>query len=206
MFSCRTAFLDLLLNTALAFACLFVASVQHMRPAAAQASIEPKAEFMLEMTWPDGSLDDIDLWVLLPDGRKVGFNRQDTGLATLDRDDRGAYGDVFRDGDQVKVIRANREVVALRGIAPGRYIVNAHHYNRFTEAAVGVPDEWKRSEVPVKVKLTKINPRIAEIGEHAVTLSSVGQQATVFAFQVDTAGNVSEFATDADLQFVELAK
>ncbi len=91
----RTAFLDLLLNALLLFVCLFALAFMQMRPVQDGRSIEAKAELMLEMTWPDGSLDDVDLWVLLPDGQKVGFNRKDPGVATLDRDDRGAYGDTF---------------------------------------------------------------------------------------------------------------
>ena len=202
----RTAFLDLLLNTALAFACLFVLAFVHMRPPTQTAkAVEPKAEFVLEMTWPDGSLDDIDLWLMLPDGQKVGFNRKDIGLATLDRDDRGGYGDAYLAGSERRLIRTNREVIAVRGIAPGRYIVNAHYYAKFTEDVIGFADEWKLPSLPVKVKLTQLNPRIVEVGANEVTLSTVGEQATVFAFDVDDKG-APRLHTDADLPFVEVRK
>jgi hypothetical protein len=202
----RTAFLDLLFNALLLFVFLFALAFLHMRPTQPGKSIEAKAEFMLEMVWPDGNLDDIDLWLLLPDGQKVGFNRKDVGLATLDRDDRGAYGDTYWDGTERKLIRTNREVVAVRAIAPGRYVVNAHYYARFTEEFTGFKDEWARPDVPVKVKLTKMNPRITEVGSGEVTLFGVGQQATVFDFQVDSEGNVLELSRAADLPFVEVRK
>ncbi len=203
----RTAFLDLLFNTLLVFVCLFAVAFLQMRPPTQPGkSIEAKAEFVLEMTWPDGSLDDIDLWLLLPDGEKVGFNRKDIGVATLDRDDRGAFGDVYFDGTQRKLIRVNREVIAVRGIVPGHFVVNAHYYGHFTEERAGFPDLWGKSEIPVKVKLTKLNPRVSEIGTGQVTLSTVGEQATAFAFDVDSQGQVSRFDTKADLPFVEVVK
>jgi hypothetical protein len=202
----RTAFLDLLFNALLLFVCLFALAFMQMRPVQDGQSIEAKAELMLEMTWPDGSLDDVDMWVLLPDGQKVGFNRKDPGVATLDRDDRGAYGDTFWDGTERKLIRVNREVVAVRANLPGRYVVNAHYYAHFSEGFAGFKDEWARSHIPVKAKLIKLNPRITEIGAAEDTLFAVGQQATLFDFQVDAAGNVSAFNADADLPFVEVSK
>ena len=57
----RTAFLDLLFNALLLFVCLFALAFMQMRPVQEGQSIEAKAELMLEMTWPDGSLDDVDL-------------------------------------------------------------------------------------------------------------------------------------------------
>jgi hypothetical protein len=206
MSAIRTAFLDLLFNTLLVFVVLFSLAFTQMRPPAHDQAIEPKAELVLEMTWPDGSLDDVDMWLLLPDGRKVGFNRKDVGVATLDRDDRGAYGDIYWDGQERKLIRSNREVIAVRGILPGRYVVNAHYYGRFTQEYTGFQDEWARPDVPVKVKLTKINPRVQEVGVHEATLFAVGQQVTVFAFEVQGADEMPTLDRQADLPFVEATK
>ena len=202
----KTAFIDVLFSMLIAMFCLFVVAFASINPRSQDKSIEQKAELVLEMTWPDGSLDDVDLWVLLPDGQKVGFNRKDPGVATLDRDDRGAYGDTFWDGTERKIIRVNREVVAIRANMPGRYVVNAHYYAHFSEEFSGFKDEWARSHIPVKAKLTKLNPRITEIGAAEETLFAVGQQATLFDFQVDAAGTVSAFNADADLPFVEVTK
>ena len=202
----RTAFLDLLLNTAMLFACLFALSFMQMRPVTEGGkAVDAKAEYVIEMTWPDGSLDDIDLWLLLPDGRRVGFNGKDAGLATLDRDDRGAFGDIYFDGPQRKLIRINREVIAVRGLAPGRYVVNAHYYGNFTPEMIGFADEWQRPDIPVKVKLTRLNPRVTDLGSREFTLFAPGQQATAFTFYVDDEGGAT-LRTDEDLPFVELRK
>jgi hypothetical protein len=200
----RTAFLDLLLNVALTFACMFALAFVQMRPLAQAGNpVEPKAELIIEMSWPDGSLHDIDLWLLLPDGQRVGFNKKDVGQATLDRDDRGAHGDIYWDGTERRLIRSNREVIAVRGLAPGRYVVNAYYYAQMREDLVGFADEWRQDAIPVKVKLTRLNPRVTEVGTREVTLSRVGEQATAFGFEVDEEGHATLHA-DADLPFVEM--
>jgi hypothetical protein len=203
----KTAFIDVLFSMLIAVFCLFVLAFVSMNPAAETSKgLAAKAEFVIEMSWPDGSLDDVDLWLLLPDGRKVGFNKKDAGIATLDRDDRGAHGDMYHDGDERKLIRVNREVIAVRGIMPGRYTVNAHYYAGFDEAKVGFKDEWGHSHIPLKVKLTKVNPRVVEAGASEVVLRTVGEQVTAFAFEVDGRGDVTAFHGSADLPFVEATK
>ena len=199
----RTAFLDLLFNTLLVFVVLFALALMQVRkPSQAEQAVEAKAEYVIEMSWPEGSLDDVDLWMLLPDGQKVGFRNKDTGVATLDRDDLGARNDVYWNGQERKLVRLNREVIAVRGILPGRYVVNAHYYSRSSEASTGFADEWKRPDIPVKVKLTRLNPRVQEVGSCEVTLFGVGQQVTAFAFDVGAKGDTT-LDSDADLPFVE---
>jgi hypothetical protein len=200
----RTAFLDLLLNTALLFVCLFALAFIHMRPPTQEKSVEQKAELIVEMTWPDGSLDDVDLWLMTPGGERVGFNRKDGSTATLDRDDRGAYGDTYWDGTERKLIAVNREVIAVRALVAGRYIVNAHYYSNFEASSVGFP-ETHEGPIPVRVKLTKLNPRVQEIGSNEVTLFAVAQQVTAFAFEVGADGAVVMDKT-ADVPFVEVRK
>lgn len=197
------AFLDLLLNLVLLFVMLFAVAFLLIRPPTETAkSVEMKAELVIEMEWPGGSLDDIDLWVLLPDGRRVGFPNKDTGIATLDRDDRGAWGDVVtHDDGRRELIRINHEVVAIRGILPGRYVVNAHYFSNYSPEALGF-EETHDGPVPAKIKLTALNPRVRELAENTVVLEHVGAQATALAFWVGQTGEVERVDTAFDLPFV----
>jgi hypothetical protein len=201
----RTAFLDLLFNTLLVFVVLFVMAFLHMRPPTQDKAVEPKAELVLEMNWPEGSLDDLDLWLLTPSGEKIGFNRQDGSIATLDRDDRGAYGDTYFVGTERKLNRTNREVMAVRSIVPGRYVVNVHYYSDFTAESVGF-EEPHSGPITARVKLIDVNPRMRDVGANDVTLFAVGQQVTAFAFEVDADGAVTALDKAADLPFVEVRK
>ena len=49
--------------------------------------IDPKAEYILTITWEDNSPDDIDVWVEDPEGQLVYFRAAEAGLLHLDRDD-----------------------------------------------------------------------------------------------------------------------
>ncbi len=73
----------------LTFTFLFLMALLLMNPTAKSGIINPKAEFMITVSWSDRSPDDIDTWVEGPQGKLVWYSRPQTGLMHLDRDDRG---------------------------------------------------------------------------------------------------------------------
>ncbi|MDB5858759.1 MAG: hypothetical protein JWQ76_2448 [Ramlibacter sp.] len=114
------AAIDLLLNLLMLFVVISAIAIVQMNKPAQGESVELKAEMGIELTWADHNFDDLDLWLFLPDGRKVGFNNNDAGVATLDRDDRGGSGDVYAaaQGD-LTVIPVNKEARSSAPICPG---------------------------------------------------------------------------------------
>lgn len=56
-------FSDLLFNALLTFTFLFLMALLLMNPQAKSGIINPKAEFMITVSWPDNTPDDIDTWV-----------------------------------------------------------------------------------------------------------------------------------------------
>lgn len=189
--------LDTVLIVALGFILLFLAAWLQIRPPTEPAkSVSLRAEFVLTMTWPDGAFDDIDLWLMLPDGKKVFFRQQDVEYVTLDRDDLGAMKDFYTDGNgkrQLAVV--NREMMTIRAIVPGRYVVAAHVYAvNATATDYADPGKQWRTEVPLpyaaSLEVTKLNPRVSEILKAKVQLAERGQEAVFAAFEVDAEGNV----------------
>lgn len=200
------AAIDLLLNLLMLFIVISAIAIAKMsRPAAGNAT-EMKAEMVIEMSWPEGNFDDLDLWVLLPSGRTVGFTNKDEGVATLDRDDRGAYGDTYRSEKtgSMQLIRVNKEVAAIRAKVPGRYVVNVHYYNDFTTTEIGV-DETDPVPNPAIVKLTKLNPQIVELVVAKLEMKKVGSEVTAFCFDLDGSGNVTKVDKGCSLPFVQMA-
>jgi hypothetical protein len=196
------AAIDLLLNLLMVFVVISAISITRMNRPAQDKAVELKAEVIIEMTWPENNFDDLDLWLLLPNGEKVGFDRKDVGVATLDRDDRGGFGDTFEgQHGEINVIRINKEVTAIRANRPGRYVVNVHYYHDFTEADIGAL-ETNRSPSPVLVKLTKLNPRVLELANRSLALGKVGSQQTAFCFEMDTAGTISKIDHACNVPFV----
>ena len=149
-------FSDLLFNAMLGVVLMFALAFVSINPKAKTGVIDAKAEFLITTTWPDNRPVDIDTWVQDGGGKTVWFRTREAGLMHLDRDDRGMTGDVVVvDGKEI-VNPLNQEVVTIRGIAPGEYIVNAHYYE-------SKDDEAK--PVPVTVSVVKVNPR-AEVVFH----------------------------------------
>ena len=88
-------FTDLLFNALLGFTFLFLVAIMFMNPEAKTGIIDPKAEYILTITWEDNSPDDIDVWVEDPEGQLVYFRATEAGLLHLDRDDRGLINDTI---------------------------------------------------------------------------------------------------------------
>ena len=175
------AFTDLLFNILIGFAFLFIIAFILINPITEDAQIKAKAEFMVIMEWDDKSNYDIDLWMQDPLDTIVGFPNKESGWLHLDKDDLGASNDtmIMRDGT-TKTIYLNREIMTVRGVASGEYIVNIHLYS--TKGLNTGP-------MPVHVEILKINP-YSEIYSGVTTLQLNGQEETVLRFTVNQAGDV----------------
>ena len=68
-------FTDLLFNALLAFTFLFLVALMFLNPPAKSGTINPKADFIITVTWPDNNPDDIDTWVEGPAGQLVWFGQ-----------------------------------------------------------------------------------------------------------------------------------
>lgn len=199
------AAIDLLLNLLMLFVVISAIAIVQMNKPAQEKSVDMKAELVIELTWADHNFNDLDLWVLMPNGRTVGFADKDAGVATLDRDDRGASGDTYAsDEGELKVIPVNKENTVIRANLPGRYVVNVHYFHHFTETDIGIAEK-DPSPDPVIVKLTKLNPRLTELANRKITLGKVGSQRTAFCFVLEASGTITNVDTTCDVPFVALA-
>jgi len=174
-------FTDLLFNALLGFVVMFVLAYLLINPVAETGAVDNKAEFLVTLTWPDGRREDVDLYVADPDGRLVWFRAREAGLMHLDRDDLGLGNDVIEIGGKKVVNPVNQEIVSIRGIASGEYVVNLHLYRDDR----GIP-------VPVKVKVEKLNPKVQLIFYGDVVLTYRGEERTAVRFSVGPNGRVED--------------
>lgn len=176
------AFLDLFLNALLGFVFLFIVSWLLINPVAKNKVVDAKGEFIVTISWEDNNPDDVDLWVQDPIGNKASFRQKDIGVMNLDRDDMGLLNDkiVLADGKVIEA-KTNREVLTIRGIIPGEYIVNLHMYNK----------REKKKSTEVKVDVLKLNP-YAVIATRTITLTKHGEEVTVIRFNVDSDGSITD--------------
>ena len=175
------AFLDLLFNTLLCFAALFSLAFVMINPSKKNKTVDAKAEFLITVTWPSDIDDDVDTYVEDPNGNVVAFNRREQGLMHLDRDDVGFSSDRLQTPFGIVEYKQNREMVSLRGIVPGEYVVNVHMYTKRSE---------EEKETPVTILLEKINPYRVVTGSNVI-LKQKGDEKTAFRFVLNDEGEVT---------------
>ncbi|MBQ0932223.1 hypothetical protein KAK07_10300 [Ideonella sp. 4Y16] len=178
-------FYDMLFNMLIAFVFCFIVALLAMNPKALKAGdIPAKAEYIINVSWPDMNPNDIDTWVQDPGGNLVWFRAREAGMMHLDRDDRGLANDtIVINGKQISN-PLNQEVVTLRGIAAGEYTVNVHYY-----------DSKDGQPVEVTVSVIKVNPRAEVVYYGQVSVARKGDEATAVRFTLLPDGSVTNINT-----------
>ena len=176
------AFTDLLFNALLGFVVMFVLAFLMINPVARSGAVDAKAEFLVTLSWPDGRSEDVDLYVEDPAGNLVWFRQREAGLMHLDRDDLGRSNDVIRVAGREIVHPLNQEIVSIRGIQPGEYVVNLHLYRTAPEAR----------PVPATVKVEKLNPKVEVIFYGEIVLGRPSEERTAVRFSVRADGEVAD--------------
>lgn len=173
-------FTDILLNVLMGFSIMVFISFSLIRPEMLTGDVELNAEYLMTLTWPDGNPDDMDIYVQDPGGNIAWYNSPEAGLLSLERDDRGLYKDTLVvNGERIENM-LNQESVTMRGIVPGEYVVNVHHY-----VANGV------APVPVTLKVERINPKLEVVFYGTAELDHRGDEVTMLRFTLDADGNYS---------------
>lgn len=185
-------FTDLLFNSLVAITFMFFLAFAMINPIAEQGKIDPKAEYLITVSWADGSEDDVDTYVEDPAGNIVWYNRREAGLMHLDRDDRGMFRDVILMNGEELSNPLNQEIVSIRGKADGEYIVNIVHYIA------------NAGKLPVSVKVEKLNPQVQVIYYETLTLNGTGDEITAVRFTM--AGDEVEDVNNRPRSLVELTR
>lgn len=178
-------FYDMLFNMLIAFVFCFVIAILAFNPNARKAGDVPaKAEFMVTVAWPDGNPNDVDAWVMEPGGKTLWFRQRDAGLLHLDRDDRGAKNSSVLVNGTAYTSAIRQEIVTLRGIVPGEYVVNAHYY-----------DSADQQPVDVTVTVVKVNPQAEIVFTGTQQIPRKGDERTLVRFTLDDTGQVLALST-----------
>ena len=164
-------FSALLFNSLKAITFMFFIAFAMINRPADEGKVDPKAEMMITVSWPDNNSDDVDTYVQDPAGNITWYNQREAGLMNLERDDRGMFKDVILlDGKEISN-PLNQETVAFRGLQDGEYVVNIVHY-----IANGT------APLPVQVKVEKLNPTVKIIFYKTIELKGTGDEETAVRF------------------------
>lgn len=178
------AWIDTLMNLLLAFmglyAVAFIMTAVNKKQQEIQASAPMKGVFLITASWEAEHDDDVDLWTKDPEGHTVGYTRREDGLMHLDRDDLGFSSDTIQTQFGPVTVKDNREIITIRGITPGEFIVNVHMYRKTDP-----------KPTHVRVTLEKIQPYGIVVSKEVV-LTNNGDEFTAFRFRMNQKGEVTE--------------
>lgn len=196
------AFLDMIFNMMMSFAFLFVLSfilINISKKHDAEVK-KPKAEMLLTMTWPNRAVEDMDLWLMLPNRQRVWFRGMTANLISLERDDRGLLNDFsYDDKGGYEENPINKEVITFRGLPPGRYYVSVQFYsmmNDYRDLAKKIYGPLPKLPYPIEVELMKLNPSVREIFHRSVMIHTKGEEVPVFAFTITKDGKITDIQTE----------
>jgi hypothetical protein len=187
-FKTSIGFIDLLFNIILGFAFLFIIAFLLIKPEAKKEDFERRAEFVIIMEWDNDANGDIDLYVEDPTNKQVSFRSTTLNYMHLDKDDLGSMNDTVVNADGTRsTVQINREVVTIRGIIKGEYIINGHYYSERNYTLV--KNKKTPRELTIRVELHKVEPyTILWVGEKKFTHR--GQEETFVRFRLDKDGNI----------------
>jgi hypothetical protein len=188
-------FTDMLFNVVIGLAFMVFIAFALINPVAKTGAIEMKAELLITMNWPDNDPNDMDLYVQDPAGNIVWYHGREAGLMHLDHDDRGSGRERITVNGRTIQNPLNQEIVTIRGIVPGEYVVNAHEFIANSS-----------EKVPVSVKVERLNPTASVVFYGTHDFDHKGQEETFVRFALDGEGKVNDVTTGPPISLVKAVR
>lgn len=129
-FKSTTSMLDLFLLMAVGFVSLFVLAFILIQPPTDPAKeIELDEQLLIKLTWEGTHNNDLDMWVMTPDGSIVAFKNKQANGVTLERDDRGFSAEQVNVNGKLTYVYDNTEVVRVKRLEDGDYYISVQYYS-----------------------------------------------------------------------------
>lgn len=167
--STATVFRDAVMLALLGFVAMVVLLIAHINPPTAREDAKSPGTVTVEISWPADSPSDVDVWVLGPGDKPVGYSRKSGKVFDLLRDDLGHLNDLTP---------LNAEFAFSRGAPAGEYTVNVH---LFSHHGATLP-----IAVHVAVSVHHHNGAAPDIiATRVVALTRIGEEITVIRFELN---------------------
>lgn len=152
------------------------------KPKATPLRIDTLGLYAVQVAWPGGSNDDVDLWVQDPLGNFAWFDALTSASMTLNGDDLGCSTGTGYGQDNKTCLNGERTII--KAAVPGEYTVNVHMYSKNQQGKTTVTCSLWELRGHDRVLITK-----------KIILTHGGQEETCFRFTLDTSGNATNFNT-----------
>lgn len=160
-----------------------------VNPQQGKDGVKPKAEYLITIDWLGTMRYDVDLWVRQPNGSTVYFQNREAGVVFLERDDLGQ--DCAATTNGAKSVNTCEEIVVLRGVVPGEYIVSLHLYS-----ANGTTSRASVTPVMVQAKIERLNPTVMIVWQSHVELTETRQEKGLLRFTEQPDGSIGDLDTE----------
>jgi len=97
--------------------------------------IDSNNQIMVTLRWEQNC--DVDIHMMLPDGRKVFYNERNQPPAFLDIDVTN-WNTYINPNGGFHIIKNNEEIISLRDVVYGEYVINTHLFNMYEESSVKI--------------------------------------------------------------------
>lgn len=129
-FKSNGSMLDLFLLLAMSFAVLFMLAFILIKPVdPKKQDIELEEHLMVKLEWDDDMPNDLDLWIMDPNGEVISYRSKDKATMILERDDIGDGNDWVMVDGKMTVVKDNTEVARIKRLIDGTYYINVHYYS-----------------------------------------------------------------------------
>jgi hypothetical protein len=147
-----------------------------------ESNVSKKGEFIIQADWSRERNEDIDLWLRNPDDSVTWFRNKETNISMAYRMETGEI-----------TPNPNQEIITIRGIHAGEYVLNIHNYR-----------ELKGNEpVIVTVTIIKLNPKAELMLKKEILITEKWEQITVTRFIIGSDGSVVDLESE-NVRFVDL--
>lgn len=171
--------IDVLFLLLMTFVFMFIILIAILKTEESPHKITDRNQYVIKMTWTADSRVDLDLWMLLPNERAVGFRQKDVSGSFLQRDDLGLTNDVIvTPNGKTTYSPLNEETINIRTVIPGRHYINVHMFKS---------SEPPNTPITVELSIIQVTP-FKEIIMGAQTIKIVGQELTLAIFDLDETG------------------
>jgi hypothetical protein len=159
----------------------------------------PQAEYLLTLTWENTRNVDLDLWLRDPQGKVIYYGAREAPNESLDRDSQGYVTNRTVLPDGTVKFSANREIISLRVIEPGDYLLAVSYYAGQSETT-GLAYTNTDTEAPIDatVKVEKVNPKLTQVATTDVHFDHVHEAVNALAFHIGPDGTVTTLSLPAD--------
>jgi len=169
----------------------------------------PKAEYLITLTWDDKRNVDLDLWLRGPVAmgeKPVMYQNKEAKNVALDRDSRGYLTNRTELGNGVYADSGNREIISIRAIIPGDYVVQVSYYDGKDKDNNGYPELKVVPEAMIlaKVQVDKVNPTVTSVVTKEVAFTFSKEIQTVLAFRIEENGDVKAIPVPENVSISEV--